>query len=158
MSDKNQIKVGQLRTEYINGNTNDKLYGIGGRRGVSLTKFPGLENGLSLKKAAFFVGLVVLWSTPLSLTGLQGSSFGNIGWIIYFGPPLAVVYFASKRVGESTLTGGQQIGFMLRRFFREGARYRGNRIVVGRTRRRVKITMYTAPGATSYTPRRTLNP
>lgn len=159
MSGKEQIKVGQLRTSYINGNESDRLYGLGsGKNSLSLTQIPGLQNGLPLKKALLFVGIFVVWSAPLSWAGLKFSSFGHVGLIIYFVPPAALIWAAGRHIGESSLTMGQQVGFMLRRFFREGTRYRGNRIVVGRTRRRVKVTMYTAPGATSYTPRRTLNP
>lgn len=142
------ILVGRNRTDAINGAKDDRLYNIGGQRGLNLTSIPGLRNGLSLKKAGLFLLIYLIWAAPLGLLGISPESFNKIGYILHFGPPSLVMYFIFSKVKDSTITASQQLGFMANRRVREHARYHGNAPAGFRGTRRVRFTMLTAPGAT----------
>lgn len=142
------IAVGRNRTDAMNGAKDDRLYNIGGARGLNLTSIPGLRNGLSLKKAGLFILIYLVWAAPLNLLGLGPESFDKIGYIIHFGPPALVLYLVFSKLKDSTITASQQLEFMAVRRVREHARYQGNAPAGFRGTRRIRFTMLTAPGAT----------
>lgn len=147
-NEERQISVGHIRTDYLKGSNDDRLYNIGGARGLNLTSIPFLSNGLSMRKVGLFLGIYAIWAIPLFIIGIGYKDFGSIGAVIHFFPPGWVIYKFFSKAKESTLTTGQQIGFTLRRFFREGSLYRGTKIMPYRGRTKIRFTMLTAPGAT----------
>lgn len=144
-----QIRVGRIRTEALKGGSDDKLYNLGGEKGVNLTALPFFRNGLPIKQAGLAIAVYALWSAPLFALGIGYMDFAKFGLVIHFGPPILFVWWLFKQIKDSSITAGQQAGFVLNRFFREHTQYRGNAPAGYRGNIRIRFTMLTAPGATS---------
>lgn len=141
---KTYIPVGEVNTDLYK-NDNDRLYNIGGSRGLNLTKIPGMRNGISLKVAGIYFAIYLIWSIPLKFMGLSFDSFGKVGYIIYFGPPLALIIFVAKQIKDSTLTWGQQMNFFVNHKLREAENYSGNVATTDRGITKVTVSYITTP-------------
>lgn len=148
-TDEPQIRVGYIRTEAIKGGNDERLYNLGGAKGINLTAIPFLRNGVPIKEAGFALGIYVLWSAPLYLMGIGPTDLQKFALLLHFGPPIMLIRWVFSQAKESTLTTWQQLGFKLRHYFREHTRYQGNAPAGYRGNIRIKYTMLTAPGATS---------
>lgn len=144
-----QIRVGRIRTEALKGGSDDKLYNLGGEKGLNLTALPFFRNGLPIKQAGLAIAVYALWSAPLFALGIGYMDFAKFGLVIHFGPPILFVRWIFKQIKDSSITAGQQAGFVLNRFFREHTHYRANSPAGYRGTTRIRFTMLTAPGATS---------
>ncbi len=148
-TDEPQIRVGYIRTEAIKGGNDERVYNLGGAKGVNLTAIPFLRNGLPVKEAGIALAIYIIWSAPLYLLGIGPTDFQKFALLLHFGPPVIFIRWIFKQAKESTLSTWQQLGFTLGRFFREHTRYQGNAPAGHRGTIRIRFTMLTAPGATS---------
>lgn len=91
-------------TTSLKKRSNNRLYGVGTKeRGLSFSIF-GFRNGIPVFEASIALILLAIWSFFFNLTGLQNNSFGGIGAVIHYGPPVATVWYFTRSDKDTETT------------------------------------------------------
>lgn len=122
-------RVGKVHKS-IHSKGGQRLYNIGGKRGLNLVMF--FANGVPLVKLGIFLVVSLFWALPLSLF-VSPTWASGIGSAVLFGVPFAVAALSDKAFGEDGVSVKDYVQSYASYYLAQNRHYAGNTTFVPRT-------------------------